>query len=77
MRLREAGIRTELYMSDGKLKLGKQFTHADKKAIPIVAVMGPDEAAKDIVALKRLKDGSEVSVKRGDAAAKIRELLQS
>jgi histidyl-tRNA synthetase len=77
MRLREAGIRTELYMSDGKFKLGKQFTHADKKAIPIVAVMGPDEAAKDIATLKRLKDGSEVSVKRGEAAAKIRELLQA
>jgi histidyl-tRNA synthetase len=76
MRLREAGVRTELYMSDGKMKLGNQFKHADKKAIPIVAIMGPDEAANDIVKLKRLQDGTETSVKRGDAAAKIRELLQ-
>jgi histidyl-tRNA synthetase len=75
MRLRKAGIRTELYMSDSKLKLGKQFGHADKKGIPIVAVMGPDEAAKDEVSLKRLKDGQEITVKRGEAAAKVRELL--
>lgn len=75
MRLRKAGINAELYMSDSRLKLGKQFGHADKKGIPIVAVMGPDEAANDEVSLKRLSDGKEVKVKRGDAADKVRELL--
>lgn len=75
MRLRNAGIRAELYMTDSRLKLGKQFGHADKKGIPIVAVMGPDEVANDIVSLKRLKDGQEVTVKRGEAADKVRELL--
>ena len=74
-RLRNAGIRTELYMSDSRLKLGKQFSYADKKGIPVVAVMGPDEAEKDIVSLKRLRDGNEEVVKRGDAAAKVKELL--
>lgn len=75
MRLRNAGVRAELYMTDSRLKLGKQFGHADKKGIPIVAVMGPDEVANDIVSLKRLRDGKEVSVKRGEAADKVRELL--
>ncbi|MEL6310110.1 MAG: His/Gly/Thr/Pro-type tRNA ligase C-terminal domain-containing protein, partial [Chloroflexota bacterium] len=75
MRLRNGGIRTELYMSDSRLKLGKQFGHADKKGIPIVAVMGPDEVEQDIVTLKRLQDGTEVTVKRGEAADKVRELL--
>ncbi|MGB7341838.1 MAG: histidine--tRNA ligase [Phototrophicaceae bacterium] len=75
MRLRNAGIRAELYMSDSKFKLGKQFGHADKKGIPIVAVMGPDEADADEVSLKRLSDGHEVKVKRGTAADKVRELL--
>lgn len=75
MRLRNAGIKAELYMTDSRLKLGKQFGHADKKGIPIVAIMGPDEAANDEVSLKRLSDGNEVKVKRGDAAAKVRELL--
>ena len=75
MRLRKAGIKAELYMTDSRLKLGKQFGHADKKGIPIVAIMGPDEAANDEVSLKRLSDGQEVKVKRGEAAAKVRELL--
>jgi histidyl-tRNA synthetase len=74
-RLRSKGIRAELYMTDSKLRLGKQFGHADKKGIPIVAVMGPDEVAQDIVTLKRLRDGEEVTVKRGEAAAKVRDLL--
>jgi histidyl-tRNA synthetase len=74
-RLRDGGVRTELYMSDSKLRLGKQFGYADKKGIPIVAVMGPDEVAQDIVSLKRLRDGVEVTVKRGEAAAKVKELL--
>ncbi|MEM9953639.1 MAG: histidine--tRNA ligase [Chloroflexota bacterium] len=75
MRLRQAGIKAELYMTDSRLKLGKQFGHADKKGIPIVAVMGPDEAEADEVSLKRLRDGHEVKVKRGTAADKVRELL--
>lgn len=75
MQLRNAGIKAELYMTDNRLKLGKQFGHADKKGIPIVAIMGPDEAENDEVKLKRLSDGHEVKVKRGEAADKIRELL--
>jgi histidyl-tRNA synthetase len=75
MRLRKAGIRTELYMSDSKFKLGKQFGHADKKGIPIVAIMGSDEIEQDIVKLKRLSDGKEITVKRGAAANTVRELL--
>jgi histidyl-tRNA synthetase len=75
MRLRKAGIRTELYMSDSKFKLGKQFGHADKKGIPIVAIMGTDEIEQDIVKLKRLSDGKEITVKRGEAANTVRKLL--
>jgi histidyl-tRNA synthetase len=75
MRLRQGGIRTELYMSEGKYKLGKQFGHADKKQIPVVAIMGPDEAAQGLVKLKRLRDGTEITIPQSEAADKIRELL--
>lgn len=75
MRLRKAGIPTELYMTDSRLKLGKQFGHADKKGIPIAAIMGTDEIEQDIVKLKRLSDGKEITVKRGEAADTVRELL--
>lgn len=71
--LRAAGINTELVMDDKKL--GKQFNHADKKGIPLVAIVGPDEAAQGVVKLKRLRDGEEVAVSRAQAADAARVLL--
>jgi histidyl-tRNA synthetase len=71
--LRAAGINTELYMEDKNL--GRQFKHADRKGIPLVAVLGPDEIANGAVNLKRLNDGTEITVERGSAGDKARELL--
>ena len=71
--LRAQEVRTELYMQDKNI--GKQFSHADKKGIPVVALLGPDEVASGSVKLKRLKDGAEVIVPRAHAAEKVRELL--
>lgn len=71
--LRAAGVRTELYLEDKNL--GKQFNYADKKAIPLVAVLGADEVSAGTVKLKRLKDGAEVTVPRAAAGAKAHELL--
>jgi len=59
---------------EGK-KLGKQFGHADKKQIPLVAVMGPDEVAAGKVSVKRLADGHEVQVDRTQVASTIADLL--
>jgi histidyl-tRNA synthetase len=73
--LREQNVRTELYM-DNK-GLGKQFQHADKKGIPLVAILGPEEAAAGVVKLKRLSDGAEVSVPHDAVAAKVGEILSS
>ncbi len=71
--LRAAGIRTELYLDDKKL--GKQFNHADKKAIPVVAIIGPDEAAAGLVKLRRLADGHEATAERAEAVNTARLLL--
>ncbi len=71
--LRAAGVRTELYMLDKQI--GKQMTYADKKRIPLVAVLGSQEIADGTVKLKRLADGQEVTVSRAEASAKISELL--
>lgn len=73
--LRSGGVRTELYMQEKNL--GKQFDYANKKGIPLVAVLGPEEITKGVVKLKRLTDGTEVVVNQADAAGKIRELLGS
>ena len=73
--LRGAGVNTELYM-DSK-SLGKQFAHADKKGIPIVAVLGPDEVEAGQVTLRRMADGEETTVQRGTEAAIVRKMLRS
>jgi histidyl-tRNA synthetase len=71
--LRAQGVRTELYMEDKGL--GKQFQHADKKGIPLVAILGSEEIKQGVVKLKRLSDGEEVTVERGTVADKVRGLL--
>lgn len=71
--LRAEGINAEVDM-EGK-KLGKQFGHADKKQIPLVAVMGPDEVKSGKVNIKRLADGHEVLVDREQVASTIQDLL--
>jgi histidyl-tRNA synthetase len=71
--LRGAGINVELYLQDKAL--GKQLALADKKAIPVVALLGEDEIARGEVRLKRLADGYEIVVPRGGAADGVRSLL--
>ncbi|MFQ3566801.1 MAG: histidine--tRNA ligase [Aggregatilineales bacterium] len=71
--LRAAGVRTELFMQERPL--GRQFSYADKKGIPLVAVLGPDEIACGEVKLKRLRDGHEVTVALETAASAIAALL--
>lgn len=71
--LRTAGVNTELVME--KRKLGKQFNYADKKGIPIVAVIGPDEVQAGVVKLKRLQDGQESTVVRDQLVAEVGRLL--
>ncbi len=71
--LRSAQIKTELYMQDRAV--GKQIGYADKKGIPVVALLGPDEVAQGIVKFKRLRDGAEISAPRPEAAAAVQALL--
>lgn len=70
--LRAQGINTELYMQDKQV--GKQFGHADRKGIPVVALLGPDEIASGMVKFKRLSDGQEVTVARAAAGDALREM---
>jgi len=58
--LRSAGINTEIFFDVGGLK--KQFKYADKKGIPYVVILGPDEVARKEVSLKNLKSGEQSNV---------------
>ncbi len=50
--VREAGIAAELYPDNAKLP--KQFTYAEKKGIPFVAIVGESEMQQGVVTLKRM-----------------------
>lgn len=47
-------VNTELY-PDPEAKLDKQLKYADRKGIPYAIIIGPKEAAKNIVSLKNLR----------------------
>jgi histidyl-tRNA synthetase len=50
--VREAGIAAEIYPDTTKLP--KQFTYAEKKGIPYVAIVGESEMQQGLVTLKRM-----------------------
>jgi histidyl-tRNA synthetase len=56
-RLRERGIAAELYHET--TKFDKQFKYAEKKGIPMVAILGAEEFALRNVKLKNLKSGTQ------------------
>lgn len=71
--LREANISTELFMQDARL--GKQMGYADKRGIPLVAVIGPEELAAGTIKLKRLADQTEVTTTRENLLESVARLL--
>ena len=56
--LRKAGIKVELYPDSAKV--GKQFTHADKRNIPFAVIAGQTEMKNDQFSLKNLVSGEQV-----------------
>ncbi len=71
--LRRAGLNAELYLEPAKL--GRQLRYAQRKNIPVVAILGESEVAAGAVALKRLGTGEQVAVLRAQAAERIRSWL--
>ena len=67
-RLREAGIRTELYPDAAKMK--KQMSFANAKQIPFVALAGENEMAAGKFTLKNMTTGEQMLVD-GDELLKI------
>ncbi len=72
-RLRAAGLRVSTYPQPAKL--GKQFKYANRMAIPVVAVLGPDEIAQEGVTLKHMGTGEQVTVPLARAAAQVQAWL--
>ena len=66
MELRKLGIRTEI--SADPRDLGTQLRFADKKGIPLVVILGPDEIAAGAVVLRDLRSGTQRTVPSQEAA---------
>lgn len=58
--LRKAGIITEIYPENAKMK--KQMGYADTKGIPFVAIVGEDEINSDMITLKDMTSGEQKQV---------------
>lgn len=58
--LRAAGIKAELYPDAAKL--GKQFSHADKRGIPFAVLCGDEEINSSTYKIKNLASGEQESV---------------
>jgi histidyl-tRNA synthetase len=68
-RLRQAGIPTEQALEPDRL--GKQIRIADRKGIPFVAIVGPDELAAGQVVLKNLVTGEQEACSEEEAVARL------
>lgn len=73
--IRQAGIAVMCYPELAKLP--KQFKYADRMGIRLVAVIGPDEVDNGLVTIKDLVEGTQETVKRSVALAKIQSILRN
>jgi len=59
--LRKSGVNVETYL-DPDAKLDKQLKYADRKGIPYVVIIGPEEATKGVVTLKNMKEKTQQTI---------------
>ena len=65
-RLRSAGINTDVYLEDKKIKA--KFKYADKLKIPYVAIIGEEEEKNGTVSLKNMETGEQEEIRVEDLA---------
>lgn len=70
-KLRAEGVPVEVWLGEAG-KMGKQLKYAASRGIPFAAVLGPDEVAAGLVALKDLRSGEQRSVPLAELAGLVR-----
>jgi histidyl-tRNA synthetase len=68
-RLRQAGINAEQILEPARL--GRQIRYADRKGIPYVAILGPDELAAGQLVLKDLATGEQQACSEAEAIERL------
>ena len=72
---RAAGVNTQVYFEEKKFK--QKLAFADRAGIPYALVIGSDEAAEGVVALKDMASGAQEKLSPAGAAAKVAEALKA
>ena len=72
-RLRSAGVRTQLYTEQKKLKA--KMNYADKLGVPYVVFLGDDEIAAGLVACKDMTSGDQTKLSFEDTLSRITQGL--
>lgn len=68
--LRDKGINTELWL-EADTKLDKQLKYADRKGIPFVVIIGPDEAKNNQITLKNLVNKTQETLSIDEIISKL------
>ena len=68
--LREKGITSELYPDNAKMK--KQMTHADRRNIPYVVLVGEEELKAGVFTLKNMKSGEQQRLSLADMVSALK-----
>jgi histidyl-tRNA synthetase len=74
--LRAAGRRAEVYLEPCR-RLGDQIAYANRRQVPLVVIIGPDEASADQAKVRRLSDGQEWLAPRTEVAAVVANALSA
>ena len=72
-RLRQAGVRTQLYTEQKKFK--QKMSYADRLGVPYIALLGEDEIAQGKVSLKDMRSGEQELLDVEGAVEKIRAAM--
>ena len=72
--LRDRGIASEIYPDEARLK--RQFNYADKRNIPYVLLIGPEEMAQEKVTLKNMKTGDQGMMSLESAIDEVLEIKE-
>ena len=68
--LREAGVNAELYPDTAKMK--KQMTHANRRNIPFVVLVGEQEITSNTYTLKDMISGEQSKVSLEELISKVK-----
>ena len=73
MHLRAAGINAEVWYDLDSL--GKQLKYASARGVPNIVIIGPDEAAANLVTLRYMQSGEQRQVARADLVTILKQQL--